>query len=617
MGSLADQDYFLTKTHNDLANQRSIEALLNCYCRDVAAPAECLSIEAMQAGRWPQALYQRAALSGHSGAVLHIQLPAERGSVAIAVLRSSGSLNFRYLSAPFHKARGQGWKRLDYRQLAALLLESMARQFNEPFNAELYRQILNSAQMMQTFVANAPTSMEWGEGDRGYIASEQALTFGHAFHPTPKSREGFSPEETRRYSPEVGAAFQLEYLAVRNEDLLFAANAEQVGDDWLTSLSPAELQVPEGYTALPMHPWQAGYMRRLPLVQGALASGRLRELGVAGPLFHPTASVRTLYSSAAEYFYKFSLHMRLTNCVRKNSYYELESAVALSSILRARLRDLAQLFPDTGVLFEPAYVSVRFADHASDDQTLLTEGYGMLLRDGLAPSLAKGYTPMLAAALFQEDRAGASPVWRYVFRLAHRRGLDPASAALVWFDAYLERVLEPVLYCFFHHGVVFEPHLQNVVICLDGELPAQVLLRDLEGTKLVKERWPEQQLLEMGERARKSVLYEASQGWGRVAYCLLANNLFQALFHLAGEDAGLEQRLWQRLRERLARYQARHGCAMSDVYIAGLLRGEAFPYKTNLLTRVFKRADRDSQYVSLRHPLGTQHSSRQTVEQGQ
>lgn len=602
MERIAKQDYFRHKACHDLANARSIEALLNCYCREVAAAAQQLCVEPLAGGDWPQAFYQQAALASTPGAVLHLPLPEMQDRLAILVQGHSPSLNFRYATAPFHKRSGQGWRPLDYRSLATLLLELMARRYEEPFNVELYRQILNSAGMMERFVAGVSASSDWGQGAAAFIASEQALSFGHAFHPTPKSREGFSEDDLQRYSPELGAAFPLTYFAVREDDLL--QGSLWPSTDWISSLAPAGLEVPAGHVALPVHPWQAGFLGRQPVMQEALARGRIKALGEAGPLWYPTASVRTLYRPGAPFFYKFSLHMRLTNCVRKNAYYELESAVGLSRLLQTELAGWQVLFPDTRLLHEPAFVSVDFKEASEAERTLLTEGFGLLLRKGLQETEQAGHTPLLAAALFQRDITGESPVRHYVQRLAKRRGLDVSTATLAWFDAYLERVLGPVLSCYFHHGVAFEPHLQNVLVVLDNDLPKQVLLRDLEGTKLVDEQWPESRLTGMGPRARQSVRYSADQGWARVAYCLLANNLFQAVFHLSTGDARLERRLWQRFREHLAAYQARFGCARSQPRIASLLAGEPLPYKTNFLTRIFKRADRDSQYVRLAHPLG-------------
>ncbi|CAM5237060.1 hypothetical protein SALBM217S_08062 [Streptomyces griseoloalbus] len=55
-----------------------------------------------------------------------------------------------------------------------------------------------------------------------------------------------------------------------------------------------------------------------------------------------------------------------------------------------------------------------------------------------------------------------------------------------WWEAYLSRVVPPVLAAFHRHGVVLEAHLQNTLIAFDADgLRVQALFRDAEGVKLL------------------------------------------------------------------------------------------------------------------------------------
>jgi siderophore synthetase component len=148
--------------------------------------------------------------------------------------------------------------------------------------------------------------------------------------------------------------------------------------------------------------------------------------------------------------------------------------------------------------------------------------------------------------------------------------------------------------------VVLEPHLQNTMIGFDRGMPARVWIRDLEGTKLVRECWPEGRLAALGERARASVFYPRALGWKRVAYCALVNNLAEAIFHLCGGSRQVEMRLWGIVADTVRRWQSRFG---SEPLLQGLLAGAAIPSKNNLRTRLFKRADRDSDYTELPSPI--------------
>ncbi|GGO84112.1 iron transporter [Marinobacterium nitratireducens] len=599
MSAQSPAQAFRRQRQHDEAGARSIIALLNCYCREVASPAGELQLDNPFGQRaWPLAL--KHAQRAQGARVLQIELSRSGYRILVAVARPSPTLNFDYRSQPFGGGFGKPWQPLDWQALARLLLSELAARYRQSFNDELLAQIGNSVALMGEFIVGTPTAMDWGQGEAAYLRSEQALSFGHAFHPTPKSREGIDLASIRRYSPELGASFQLHFFAVRREDLLQQSHLEVEGMELLRRQLPA-LALPPGYQALPVHPWQAGHIRALAPVQAALASGRLLDLGPAGEDWYPTASVRTLYQPGRDGFLKCSLHVRLTNCVRKNAWYELESAVGLSGLLARQCRALTETFPSLTLMPEPAFVSVDFRDQPQAQRIELQEAFGLILRQ--KPCWGADETPLLAGALFGDSPAGEAPVQRLVAHLAAARGLGYRDAALLWFDAYVEQLVHPVLYALCRLGVVFEPHLQNVVVGLREDLPTRLYLRDLEGTKLVPELWPAERLTELSPRARDSVWYDAEKSWQRVGYCLLINNLAQAVFHLARQDGDLERSLWRRLAASLELYQRRHGNGRSAGLIAQVLGGEPWPNKTNLLNRVLKRADRGSEYVPLPSPF--------------
>ena len=138
-------------------------------------------------------------------------------------------------------------------------------------------------------------------------------------------------------APEADAAFPLRYLAVR-EDLVAGECAAPGADAVLDRLRP----VPRGHRLLPVHPWQFELLGHHPVLRAALERGEVTDLGTGGPPFAPTASVRTLYGgTACPAFLKFSLNVRITNCVRKNARYELAGAVVqVQQTVRMAVRDL-------------------------------------------------------------------------------------------------------------------------------------------------------------------------------------------------------------------------------------------------------------------------------------
>nr|BFE83349.1 hypothetical protein GCM10020093_059500 [Planobispora longispora] len=114
-----------------------------------------------------------------------------------------------------------------------------------------------------------------------------------------------------------------------------------------------------------------------------------------------------------------------------------------------------------------------------------------------------------------------------------------------WWRAYVERVAPPVLDAYLSHGVVLEPHLQNVLVGVDDAgIPVEAVFRDLEGTKLVAGR---HDLSDLPGRVADRLAYDAASGWNRVLYCLMVNHLPEVAATLAGtspEADALLRELW-------------------------------------------------------------------------
>lgn len=535
--------------------------LLNCLLREVSGPEHQSVV---------------------SGGKLLLRLP-RRGVLLRVALRRTSLIGAHRFTGPVSECRDGEWAEIGWRALAGYARDELSLRTGVA-NEEFLEQVASSHTAVEAALGAAPTASL----DDLYLASEQSLLFGHRFHPTPKARSG-DARDWAAFAPEAHAAFPLRYLAVRKEYV-----AQESAEDWALRALDGLREVPEGFLALPVHPWQYGFLREHPLLRAALEHGDVLDLGTGGREFAATASVRTLYDG--ETFLKFSLNVRITNCLRKNSSYELTGAVALTRLLAPALADLAERFPGSGVLREPAFRSLALpgADGRLDRDLL--EGFGVIVREGLPRRLAPGTTPLLAAAVADEFPASAA----HVSRLLPGSGAD---AALAWWSAYLDLLVPPVLAAYFEHGLVLEPHLQNVLVCVDGSgLPAQVLFRDLEGTKLLPEHHADT-LAALPAEVAGPMTYDAERGWDRVVYCLLVNHVAELLAALADQHPSLEAELWSRVRTAIQGYADRSGCPPR---LAALLAGVPLPAKANLLTRWERKADREAGYVRLASPLAAE-----------
>jgi siderophore synthetase component len=543
------------------------QALLNCLVREVSGPEE----QAWESG-------------GH----LMVRLARSDRLLRATLRRPSSGLGPR-LTGEVQLPHGNSWHPIGWEQLAGLIADELTL-VTGTCNPEFAAQVRSSHAAITAIMqarqslgsAQAGSAGQEGTGDPRldqYLASEQALIAGHLFHPAPKAREG-DAHDWLRFAPEAGARFRLRFLAVRDSAL--DTDGDTTALDTLGAPEP-----PSGYRVLPVHPWQLRMLARRPWLRRALRDRLLVDLGSGLREVVPTSSVRTVYDPVADVFCKFSLNVRITNCVRKNSWYELAGAVALTRLLAPVFDDMAESFPGTFVLGEPGYRTAALAGEEA------VEGLGVIVRDGLRGCLTRGVTPLLAASLAEPLGSadgvldGRNPDW-----------------LLGWWEAYLRKVAPPVMHALFGHGVVFEPHLQNVLVGVDSDgLPVQAIFRDLEGVKLISPRHGAL-LATLKPGVARFLAYDVERGWSRVAYCLFVNHLAGIAASITdrhpGSEDQLEAALWSCARGVLAGFARDHDWPPQ---LRALLAGVPLPAKANLRLRWARGADREAAYLHVLNPL--------------
>nr|WP_320777688.1 IucA/IucC family protein [Streptomyces sp. CRN 30] len=425
-----------------------------------------------------------------------------------------------------------GWRPLGHTELVKLVAEEL-RLYTGVDNHELPGEMTDSRDALAALLTARAAAVP---PEDPYLRSEQALLTGHTHHPAPKARGGGPAATWLPYAPEAHARFPLALLGVR---------ADTVVEEGVTSALDAFGTAPPGYRLLPAHPWQ------LALVADALApafaDGRLVRLGETAAPVHPTAAIRTVHAPERDVFLKFSLDVRITNDIRRlwrHDLLKLRRTDAAARAAFAAAESPAAWLSDTG------YRTASFA----------FEELAVLVRDGLGGHLLPGATALLAAGLV--EGFPGSP-------------LDTTADPDAWWAAYLAQAVPPALGAFATHGVVLEAHLQNTLVAVDAHgMPVQVLYRDAEGVKLVRD---------VGRAA----------GWERLVYCLVVNHLTEVAGALAERHPGLDP--WPAVRRELARHDLPE--------IPALLAAPTLPGKTNLLLRWTGADGADARYLPLPSPL--------------
>ncbi|MGW0609127.1 IucA/IucC family protein [Streptomyces sp. NPDC002788] len=178
----------------------------------------------------------------------------------------------------------------------ARLMTDLAVPHSAPFAAELGH---SAASLALSRAGQGGEGDAWPESDWEW---EQRIVDGHPFHPTCRSRPGFSVAEQLAYGPEHRPLVELGLVPVRAEECL------------VTGVWPRELRDGER-VALPVHPWQAAHVLK-----------RACEERRPG---HPLMSLRTLALPGGPHV-KTSLSARLTSSVRDISLPSVGASALLS-----------------------------------------------------------------------------------------------------------------------------------------------------------------------------------------------------------------------------------------------------------------------------------------------
>ena len=571
------------------AECHAADTILQCYWREIASPHGLVT--------WLTSKNQNCR-GGRFPHVARIEFPYV-GRVVIAKLDRQSPVGIRHIGEIAFET-DHGLNPVSRSELARLVVEEIALRHNRQVNEDLLVQMGLSAQVTAWILSTMPaTILNFTKPSEAYLKSEQSLAYGHPFHPTPKARSGIAPDDLVLYSPESEARFQLHYFAVQKELLRQDSCVNRNATDLIAEDGPGHLLPNDGWALLPVHPWQAQYLLRFDGVLSAIKDRQIIDLGAHGKFFGPTASVRTMYSTDSAYFYKLSLSFRITNCLRRNALPELAASLRVNRMMTKIRPVMRDQFPQFDYLDEIAYLTLDLPSAPAIEQKAITEGFGLMLRRSLDTST--GTVPLLAASLFGNSGRGRRML-RQLLSLAGL-GNEPSDESVAsWFRRYVEVLLPPLLYLYSHFGIMFEPHLQNIVVGFSHGWPKIALLRDFENARLVAERIGRQFTDDLTAAEKAELYYSEIKAWKRFAYCLFSNHLVEAVRQLSFDRPMLESKLWQGVEDTIADYLVKYGESAASPMLRELLEGEPLPAKTNLLTRVLVGKDADAGYVSIGSP---------------
>lgn len=601
----------LTRTDKQIAEQATIQSFLNCYLREIGI-CEAIEIVELSRSKLDAALLE---IFEREGAGSLIRIPLKHQCVDLLIGLRYWSPTGRHLFCfPIYYQTLDGSKlELDYVTLVALISKELAlMNGSHEHQAELMLRIIQSCSNIEQFVQQRRRHSDQLYAFRSsFIDTEQALIFGHHLHPTPKSRQGFSEEELFVYSPELQGRFPLQYFRVHRsivqegsalpQTTTALIKQELLSDPSITNEFKTNYCNEDDYALLPVHPWQANFLKQQPAVQKLLQAELLQDLGQQGRAYQPTSSIRTVYHPATAFMLKLSLNVKITNSVRTNLYKELERSVEVYQLLSGLIgQELRDRFSNFTIIRDPAYITLKIDDEPVD-------GFATILREN--PFLASSEADATCLiALCQDSISGeSSRLSQIIQQLAQREGRSTDAVSLDWFRRYLKMSLEPILWLYFTHGIAIEAHQQNSVLQLQDGYPHHFFYRDNQGYYYRRSFHSHLNQVLPGISEKSQTICDDAVIDERLGYYLFINNLF-GLINAFGVAGLIDERsLLDELRNELIKHTtSAQGCS---TLLQTLLCQKRLRCKANLLTR-FHNLDElvgpvstQSVYVEIDNPL--------------
>ncbi|MET9605531.1 IucA/IucC family protein [Streptomyces sp. NPDC006512] len=539
---------------------------------------------------------------GPAGTLLRIPLPASGATLLVPVRYWSPAGWHRFAPARIEGAPTTA-PALDAVTLAALI----AREGTGRAGVDLVGRVADSVRRTTEFIADRrqrPTAPTPIGGDR-FLTAEQSLLLGHPLQPDPKSREGLSEADVRRYSPELHGSFPLHWFAlaptVLATDSAWTERGRPVSAARLLGRLAPDLPLPSGTTPLPLHPWQAHDLLQRPTVAALRDAGLLTDLGPHGAPWYPTSSVRTVHRPGAPAMLKLSLGLRITNSRRENLRKELHRGVEVHRLLRTGLAEHWQAaHPRFDIVRDPAWVAVDAPDGTP------VPGLDVLLRHN--PFRPDDDAVCIAALTAPRPWPGRttmrSRLSEIVTGLATATGRSTSAVSAEWFLRYLDHVVLPVLAFDALAGIALEAHQQNTLVLLDpAGWPVGGRFRDNQGYYFRDSRRAELEQRLPGIGGTSDTFVADAVTDERFAYYLGINNVLGLIGAFGSQRLADERVLLAAFRRFLGK-AAHLGPLPSQLLDSPTLR-----CKANLLTRLggldelVGPVDTQSVYVTITNPL--------------
>ena len=437
-----------------------------------------------------------------------------------------------------------------------------------------------------------------------FNTAEQALVIGHTFHPHPKNRDEMSGEDYKKYAPETGGNFDLEWFLV-SSDILHVHNSDnfknkQWNEELFRSVSNEEIL---GFAPFPVHPWQKEILLAHPSIKNHINNKKLVVLNsISSPeKWYPTSSLRSVYNKKSPYMLKFSLSVRLTNSIRHLLPHEVIRGLQVMDVFSTETgKQFLNTYPDFHILYEPGFMAIK--DSAGG---ILNESIVSLRMN---PFLSDDSNKIVLATLTQEHPVeGMSLIGSQLSKLTLKNShSNMKEISYDWFKKFLEVAIKPLLMAQANYGVMLGAHQQNLILEIKNSLPSKAFFRDCQGTGYSRlgfdlfSRDVDLMTLENGN------VLDSKMGNTLFSYYLFINSTFAVISTLAKEAQVTEREYFKILRAEMESWLSEG--VKDDTCFKYLLDSEVLWQKGNFLCSIINMNENTTEnplaiYNEMKNPI--------------
>ncbi len=273
----------------------------------------------------------------------HVEIKGEHASYHFDV-RVTESFDRLQLTSQIMKVGADGTESptLNYAQLLRDVQYTFTKdtQKIEQFIGELIQTELKDCQAL-TYKLNHHKAVP-----KTFNALESYAMEGHTYHPSYKSRLGFTLEENLKYGPDFQPTIHLTWIAVPKhhiqqtisqsivpEQLLQHQLGQETVDQFTDTLRQHVENVSD-YVWIPVHPWQFDHMIANHFAEAWL-NGDIIFLGKSREAYVPQQSIRTLSPVETDkYYIKVPLNITNTSTKRVLAPHTIENAANITDWLK-------------------------------------------------------------------------------------------------------------------------------------------------------------------------------------------------------------------------------------------------------------------------------------------